>query len=75
MGRSPEAMKVLLWRALQELKERFGDTESLGLPDRCLDEGAEGGGGGPRATRGGGSATRRWATSSGPLRTTSGWPL
>ncbi len=41
MNRSADAVKMLLWRALQELKERFGDTESLHLPDRRL--GLEGG--------------------------------
>lgn len=32
MNRSPDAIKKLLWRALKELKIRFGDTESLHLP-------------------------------------------
>ncbi len=41
MNRSPGAVKVLLLRALRELKRGFGDTESLHLPDRSLD--AEGG--------------------------------
>lgn len=34
MGRSPAAVKQLLWRALRQLRETFGETESLGLPDR-----------------------------------------
>ncbi|MBI4601615.1 MAG: RNA polymerase sigma factor [Planctomycetes bacterium] len=42
MGRSADAVKQLLYRALKELKEAFGDTESLHLPDRGL-PGAEGG--------------------------------
>jgi RNA polymerase sigma-70 factor, ECF subfamily len=36
MGRSPEAVKKLFGRALAKLRERFGDTESLHLPDRQL---------------------------------------
>jgi len=36
MGRSSDAVKKLLYRALRELKESFGDTESLHLPDRSL---------------------------------------
>ncbi len=36
MGRSEEATKKLLWRALRELRRHFGDTESLSLPDRSL---------------------------------------
>ena len=39
MQRSPGAVKQLLSRALEQLKSRFGDTESLGLPDRCLELG------------------------------------
>ncbi len=35
-GRSPNATSQLLRRALKRLRERFGDTESLGLPDRAL---------------------------------------
>ena len=42
MNRSPSAVAQLLSRALKKLRERFGDTESLSLPDRTLDEGAEG---------------------------------
>jgi RNA polymerase sigma factor (sigma-70 family) len=36
MHRSPDAVKKLLARALLRLKESFGDTESLHLPDRRL---------------------------------------
>ncbi|MBN1443058.1 MAG: sigma-70 family RNA polymerase sigma factor [Planctomycetes bacterium] len=42
MNRSPNAVKKLLARALQELKKDFGDTESLHLPDQNLE--ATGGG-------------------------------
>lgn len=38
MGRSPSAIKNLLLRALKQLRESFGETESLGLPDRHLGE-------------------------------------
>jgi RNA polymerase sigma-70 factor (ECF subfamily) len=38
MGRTPEAVKQLLWRALQKLRAGFGDTDSLSLPDRTLDD-------------------------------------
>ncbi len=41
MGRSPEAVKRLLYRALKKLKTVFGDTESLHLPGRSL-RGSEG---------------------------------
>jgi RNA polymerase sigma-70 factor (ECF subfamily) len=42
MDRSHGAVRALLWRAVQALRERFGDTESLHLPDLTLDErGAE----------------------------------
>ena len=44
MSRSPGAVKMLLWRALKELKEKFGDTESLNLPHSP--PGSEGGGDG-----------------------------
>ena len=37
MDRSPNAVKKLLARALAELKQGFGDTESLNLPERNLD--------------------------------------
>jgi RNA polymerase sigma-70 factor (ECF subfamily) len=36
MQRSPNATSKLLLRALRKLRERFGDTESLGLPQRPL---------------------------------------
>lgn len=39
LGRSHDAVRQLLRRALRELKESFGDTESLGLPPRRLGEG------------------------------------
>ena len=41
MGRSSEAVKRLLYRALKNLKTAFGDTESLHLPGRSL-RGSEG---------------------------------
>lgn len=37
MGRSTNAVKNLLLRALKELKRSFGDTGSFRLPDRRLD--------------------------------------
>lgn len=43
MGRSPDAVKQLLYRALRQLKETFGDTESLSLPDRSLGADEKGG--------------------------------
>lgn len=39
LGRSHDAARQLLRRALRELKTSFGDTESLGLPPRRLEEG------------------------------------
>jgi DNA-directed RNA polymerase specialized sigma24 family protein len=39
MGRSVDAVKHLLARALDALRERFGDTESYHLVDRRLDTG------------------------------------
>lgn len=36
MGRTPNAVYHLIVRALQLLREQFGDTESLHLPDRPL---------------------------------------
>ncbi len=36
MNRSADAVKMLLSRALEELKGKFGDTQSLHLPDRKL---------------------------------------
>ena len=38
LGRSHEAVRQLLRRALQQLKQSFGDTESLGLPPRRLEK-------------------------------------
>ncbi len=38
LGRSLVAVRKLLSRALDRLKDRFGDTESLRLPDRRLGE-------------------------------------
>jgi RNA polymerase sigma-70 factor (ECF subfamily) len=37
MGRSEAAVKKLLSRALEDLRERFGDTVSSGLPARALE--------------------------------------
>ncbi len=37
MNRSSNAVRKLLARALPELKQGFGDTESLHLPGRHLD--------------------------------------
>ncbi len=37
MGRSSNAVKKLLARALLEMRQSFGDTESLHLPDRFLE--------------------------------------
>lgn len=37
MGRSPGAVKQLLFRALEQLKHRFGETASLSLPARVLE--------------------------------------
>lgn len=36
MNRSSKATRQLVWRALQNLRSSFGDTESLSLPDRRL---------------------------------------
>ena len=36
LGKTPEAVKPLLWRALQKLRISFGDTESFHLPKRSL---------------------------------------
>jgi RNA polymerase sigma-70 factor (ECF subfamily) len=36
MGRSENAVRHLMARAVLELRRRFGDTESLGLPDRVF---------------------------------------
>jgi RNA polymerase sigma-70 factor, ECF subfamily len=37
LSRTPSSVRNLLLRAMRELRESFGDTESLGLPDRRLD--------------------------------------
>lgn len=37
MNRTPNAVSHLILRALRKLREAFGDTESLGLPDTPLD--------------------------------------
>ncbi|MBI4603447.1 MAG: sigma-70 family RNA polymerase sigma factor [Planctomycetes bacterium] len=42
MKRTPGAVTQLLWRALQKLRQSFGDTESLSLPARSLAEGGPG---------------------------------
>ena len=39
MNRSPNAVSHILLRALRKLRARFGDTESLHLPDRGFGEG------------------------------------
>lgn len=39
MGRSPTAVKQLLWRALKKLRANFGETKSFHLPDRRLADG------------------------------------
>ena len=36
LGKTPEAVKPLLWRALQKLRLSFGETESFHLPKRNL---------------------------------------
>ena len=41
MGRSPDAVKQLLYRALKELRASFGDTDSLRLPERRLEASEE----------------------------------
>ena len=42
MRRSPRAVRQLLWRALKELRRRFGNTESFRLPEnRSLGEPGE----------------------------------
>ncbi len=38
LGRSPNAVSILLYRAAVKLKESFGDTESLTLPWRQLED-------------------------------------
>jgi RNA polymerase sigma factor (sigma-70 family) len=41
MGRSPNSVKHLIARALRELKERFGDTDSFHLENRHLEAGEQ----------------------------------
>jgi RNA polymerase sigma-70 factor (ECF subfamily) len=36
LGRTPAAVKPLLWRALRKLRAAFGETESFSLPARSL---------------------------------------
>lgn len=36
LSRSPGSVRMILFRALKNLKASFGDTESLHLPNRCL---------------------------------------
>jgi RNA polymerase sigma-70 factor, ECF subfamily len=38
MDRTPSSVRNLLLRAIKQLRESFGDTESLGLPDRSVEE-------------------------------------
>jgi len=38
IGRTPNATSIVLYRALLKLRDAFGDTESLGLPARSLEE-------------------------------------
>ena len=41
LGRSEGAVKQLAFRGLAALRERLGETDSFGLPDRSLDAGGE----------------------------------
>ena len=41
MNRSPKAVHQLLWRALQNLRTTFGETESFRLPDLRLRDGIQ----------------------------------
>jgi RNA polymerase sigma-70 factor, ECF subfamily len=50
MGRSPEATRQLLVRALRKLRSRLGHTESIHLPDRRLGGESPGSGGGGDGT-------------------------
>ncbi len=43
MKRTPSSVRNLLFRAMKQLRETFGDTESLGLPDRSIEEGGANG--------------------------------
>jgi RNA polymerase sigma-70 factor (ECF subfamily) len=38
MDRSPEAISMLLYRALLKLKDAFGETDSVHLPERSLED-------------------------------------
>ena len=38
MERTPSSVRNLLFRAMKQLRASFGDTESLGLPDRTIKE-------------------------------------
>lgn len=42
MKRSESSVRNLLFRAMQQLRQSFGDTESLNLPDRWLGESSGG---------------------------------
>ena len=46
LNKTPDAVRQILWRALQKLRFSFGDTESLSLPSRDLDERQHGSDGG-----------------------------
>ncbi len=50
LGKTPDAVRQILWRSLQKLRASFGDTESFTLPSRELR--------GPRGTTGGEHAER-----------------
>jgi len=39
LGASPDAVSQMILRGLRKLRREFGDTESLGLPDRTLEGG------------------------------------
>lgn len=38
VNRTPGSVRNLLFRAMKQLRESFGDTESLGLPERSIEE-------------------------------------
>jgi RNA polymerase sigma-70 factor (ECF subfamily) len=46
LERTPASVRGLLFRAMKSLRQSFGDTESLGLPDRCIAPRREGEGDG-----------------------------
>ena len=67
MGRSADAVSELLRRALRQLKEIFGDTDSFGLPPKNLADPPRGGGdrfvsparkGSPNGTQSGNGAAK-----------------